>query len=247
LRPVQRNLYYLRQQFNSLMPDPLPTPHHASWFSSQRYFFLFLSLLTALIIYPYAENHHFGYYAFRIMGSAAIVFCVYAASFRRSLVIIAIALSIPAFAQRVLNLSVDDSALSILNIMLSFAFDAFIVIVIFRRVFGPARPTAQTIYGALCIYLLMGFGFASVYGMITLLDPHAFYLNPVVNTHAVPNRLDFIYYSYATITSLGGTGVTPVSGEARSVTVIEALVGVLYLAVLISRLVGAYRHPSNEA
>jgi hypothetical protein len=237
-------LYYLPQRFDSPMPDPHPaSPHHTSWFASRKYFLLFLSLFAALIIYPYAENHAFGYYAFRIMGSAAIVFCVYAASFRRSLVIIAIALSIPAFTHRILNLNASDSALSILNIVLSFAFDAFIVIVIFRRVFGPARPTAETIFGALCIYLLVGFGFASIYGMITLLDPHAFYLSPAVNTHTIPNRLDFIYYSYATITSLGGTGITPVSGEARSVTVIEALVGVLYLAVLISRLVGAYRRP----
>jgi len=217
---------------------------HPSWFASRKYFLLFVSLLAALIIYPYADNHHFGYYAFRILGTAAIFFSVYAASFRRSLVIIAIALSIPAFAQRVLNLSVDASSLSILNLVLSFAFDAFIVVVIFRRVFGPHQPTSETIFGALCIYLLVGFGFASVYGMLALLNPHAFYLDPVVNTHTIPDRLDFIYYSYATMTSLGGAGITPVTSEARAVTVIEALMGVLYLAVLISRLVGAYRHPS---
>ena len=221
------------------------SPHHTSWFASRKYFLLFLSLLAALIIYPYAENHGFGYYAFRIMGSAAIVFCVYAASFRRSLVIVAIALSIPAFTQRILNLSANASALSILNIVLSFSFDAFIVVVIFRRVFGPQKPTSETIFGALCIYLLLGFAFASIYGMLSLLDPRAFYLNPAVNTHSVPDRLDFVYYSYATMTSLGGAGITPVSGEARSVTVMEALIGVLYLAVLISRLVGAYRHPSE--
>lgn len=228
------------------MPEPRSvSAHHTSWFASRKYFLLFASLLAALVIYPFAENHHFGYYAFRIMGSAAIVFCVYAASFRRSLVVVAIALSIPAFSQHVLNLGVDASALSILNIVLSFAFDAFIVIVIFRRVFAPGQPTSETIFGALSIYLLVGFGFASVYGMIALLNPHAFYLDPVINAHSVPDRLDFIYYSYATITSLGGAGIIPVSGEARSVTVTEALIGILYLAVLISRLVGAYRHPSE--
>jgi hypothetical protein len=220
-----------------------PSFHGASALAARKYFLLFLSLLASLLIYPFAESNTFGYYAFRVLGTAAILFCVYAASFRRSLVLIAVALSIPAFAQRILNLSVDASALSILNIILSFAFDAFIVIVIFRRVFRPTQPTAETIFGALCIYLLIGFAFASIFGMISLLQPHSFYLDPLANTHSVPNRLDFIYYSFASMTSLGAAGITPVSGQARCVAVIEAIVGVLYLAVLISRLVGAYRHP----
>jgi Ion channel len=215
----------------------------ASALAARKYFLLFLALLASLLIYPFAENNTFGYYAFRVLGSAAILFCVYAASFRRSLVVIAVALSIPAFAQRILNLSVDASALSILNIALSFAFDAFIVVVIFRRVFARSQPSAETIFGALCIYLLIGFAFTSIFGMISLLQPHSFYLDPLTNTHSAPDRLDFIYYSFATMTSLGASGMTPVSGQARCLSVIEAIIGVLYLAVLISRLVSAYRHP----
>jgi len=47
------------------------------------------------------------------------------------------------------------------------------------------------------------------------------------------------------MTALGSAGITPVSGEARCLSVIEALLGVLYLAVLISRLIGAYRQPTG--
>jgi Ion channel len=173
----------------------------------------------------------------------AILFCVYAVSFRRGLLVVAAALAIPAFTQRVLNLTVDASALSILNIGLSFLFDAFVVVIIFRRVFGLSQPNAETIFGALCIYLLVGFAFASIYGMISLLNLRAFYLDPTTNSHSVPNRFDLVYYSFASLSSVGAAGITPVSGEARSITVIETIVGVLYLAVLISRLVGAYRHP----
>ncbi len=72
----------------------------------------------------------------------------------------------------------------------------------------------------------------------------AFYLDPVANVHAFPDRLDLVYYSFATMSSLGAAGIIPVSGEARCVSAIQAIVGVLYLAVLISRLVGAYRHPA---
>jgi uncharacterized membrane protein len=118
------------------------------------------------------------------------------------------------------------------------------VVVIFRRVFGTNQPNSETIFGALCIYLLLGFSFASLYGMAAALQPKAFYLDPLTNLHTIPDRFDFIYYSFATMTSLGSVGITAVSAPTRSLSVIEAIIGVLYLAVLIARLMGAYRYPS---
>jgi Ion channel len=211
--------------------------------AARKFLLLFLFLLGSLVLYPFAESNVVGYYAFRVFGSVVILFCIYAVSFRRWVVVAAAALAIPAFANRVLNLSVDASALSILNIVLSFLFDAFVVVIIFRRVFAAGQPTAETIFGALSIYLLVGFAFASIFGMISILNRQAFYLDPAVNHHAHPDRFDFVYYSYATMSSVGAVGITPVSGEARSMTVIEAIIGILYLVVLISRLVAAYRHP----
>ena len=213
--------------------------------AGRKFFLLFLFLLASLVLYPYAENSVLGYYVFRVLGSTAIVLCVYVVSFRRSLVVVALLLAVPTFLHRVLNLGAPSSWFSILNIVLSFLFDVFIVVVIFRRVFAPKQPNSETIFGALCIYLLAGFAFASIYGMVALLQPRAFYLDPLANVHTIPDRLDFIYYSFGTMTSLGASGIVPVSAEARSISVIEAIVGVLYLAVLISRLVGAYRHPTG--
>ena len=242
-----RPQYYLRQDCAPSMPHT----HQISFFfrlgteiSSRKFFILFVFLLASLLLYPYAESNMLGYYAFRVIGSTTIIVCVYAASFKRSLVIAAIILAVPAFLQRVLNLAVSASSLSILNIVLSFLFDVLIVAVILRRVVAPGKPNSETIFGALSVYLLVGFAFSSIYGMVGVLQPHSFYLDPLTNHHAHPDRMDFIYYSFATMTSLGAVGITPVSGEARSVSVIEAILGVLYLAVLISRLIGAYRHPT---
>jgi Ion channel len=217
---------------------------HARALAGRKFFLLFLFLSASLIFYPYAENKSFGYYAFRVLGSAVIVFCVYAVSFRRSLLVVAVVLAVPVFLHRVLNVSASAGSLSILNIALSFVFDVFIAIVIFRRVFAPCQPNSETIFGALSIYLLVGFAFASIYGMIAAIQSRAFYLDPVANVHALPDRLDLVYYSFATMSSLGAAGIIPVSGEARCVSAIQAIAGVLYLAVLISRLVGAYRHPA---
>jgi uncharacterized membrane protein len=129
--------------------------------------------------------------------------------------------------------------------VLSFVFDILIVVVIFHHVFAREQAKSETIFGALCIYLLVGFSFASVYGMVAAFQPNAFYLDPRTNLHTVPGRFDFIYYSFGTMTSLGAAGITPVSPQARSVSVLEAILGVLYLAVLIATLIGSYRPNPN--
>jgi hypothetical protein len=214
--------------------------------TGHRFFLLFVFLLATLILYPYAEASHFGFYAFRLIGSFAILISVYAAKIHRSLLILAIALAIPALVQRIALPKADASALSTSNIILSFLFDIIIVVVIFRHVFAGERPNSETIFGALCIYLLVGFSFASVYGLVAAFQPNAFFLDPHTNLHALPDRFDFIYYSFCTMTSLGASGITAVTAQARSVSVLESILGVLYLAVLIARLMGAYR-PNQSA
>jgi hypothetical protein len=214
---------------------------HKSALTGHRFFLLFLFLLATLILYPYAEASRFGYYALRVLGSAAILLSVYAANFRRSLLVFALLLAIPALFQHILLPKVFANSFSMINIALSFIFDIFVVVVIFRRVFARAEVNSETVFGALCIYLLVGFIFASVYGLVGALQSNAFYLDPHTNLHTVPDRFDFIYYSFGTMTSLGVAGITAVSGQARSVSLLEAILGVLYLAVLIARLIGAYR------
>lgn len=201
---------------------------------------LFVLLLAYLVLYPYGQHTGLPYLAFRIFGIGVTVLSVYAVSFRRGFVLFALVLAIPALAQRILLPRADAGAVPLVSIVLGFAFDLFIVAVISHRVFIKDEPTREAIFGALCVYLLVGFSFASVNGMLATMQPHAFYLDPILNAHSVPDRFDLIYYSFATLTCLGAGGITPVSAQARSVSIIEALLGVLYLAVLISRLLTAY-------
>lgn len=215
--------------------------------TGHKFFLLFVFLLGYLIFYPYTQNNRWGYYAFRMLAIAITLLSVYAISFRRSLVFVGMALAVPALVEHLRIVQWDASVRSILTISLTLAFDAFIIVIIFRRVFVHGKPNSETISGALCIYLLVGFGFASIYRLLAVVQPHAFYLNPTTNLHADPNRFDLIYYSFGTMTSLGSAGIIPISDQARSLTVIEAVLGVLYLAVLISRLVGTYRTVTHES
>ncbi len=219
-------------------------PERESAITGHRFFLLFVFLLATLILFPYAEASHFGSYAFRVIGSVAILVSVYAANVHRGLLIFAIVLAIPALFERIVLPKVNGHSFYVFNIVLTLVFDVVIVVVIFRHVLA-AEPTSETIFGALCLYLLVGFTFASVYGLLAAFQPNAFYLDPRTNLHSVPDRFDFIYYSFGTMTSLGAAGITPVSTQARSFSILEAILGVLYLAVLIAGLIGAYRPKSR--
>jgi Ion channel len=223
--------------------------HHGllTIFDKHRFLLLFLFLLVTLIVYPYTEHRGFGFYAFRALGSTVIALSVYVVSFRRGLAVVALILAIPALVQHLVQPSLGAGFLPLVNLVLSFAFDLWIVVVIFRRVFADVRITSETIFGALCIYLLNGMSFASVYGLVADLQPKAFFLDPLVNRHIVPDRFDLIYYSFGMMTQLGAAGITAVTDQARSLSVLEAILGQLYLAVLISRLVAAYRMQTRVA
>ncbi|HTF65139.1 MAG TPA: ion channel [Edaphobacter sp.] len=232
------------------MPDDAiqSTPHPKKASSaSRRFFLLFLFLLGNLILYPFAEGTGIGYYLFRTSAYAVVLLSIYAVSFRRTLLVLVIALAAPATIHHLFLTPNDASIFSIINTVLSLVFDGLIVVVIFRKVFARGRVNAETIYGALCIYLLIGFAFAGIYGLIWAIRPGSIYLNPTLNTHLTPNRFDFVYYSFATMTSLGSAGITPVAGQARSISVMEAITGILYLAVLISRLMADYRDHNSSA
>ena len=136
---------------SSTASDPAQTP------TGHKFFLLFLLLLAILVLYPYLQNEGFGYFAFRVVGGAGILVAVYAIRLRRTLLILALLLAVPAVLERMLPRHTDAGALSILSTVLGFVFDVFIVVVIFRRVFATDQPNSETIFGALCIYLLVGF------------------------------------------------------------------------------------------
>jgi hypothetical protein len=216
--------------------------------TGHRFLLLFIFLLAYVVFYPYSEGSS-GYVPFRVLSGLILALSVYAVSFRRGLALAALILAVPTAGQRVFHPVMSSSFFPMVSLILGFAFDVWVVVAIFRHVFARVRITSETIFGALCIYLLNGLTFSNIYGLLATLQPKAFLLDPASNRHAIPDRFDLIYYSFGMMTQLGAAGITAVSDQARSLSLLEAILGQLYLAVLISRLVGAYRRapvPNEE-
>jgi hypothetical protein len=103
------------------------------------------------------------------------------------------------------------------------------------RILHHTRVTTQTVLGALCIYILIGLIFANADYGVQLVSGHSFFAQP---GHHGP--ADFAYFSYITMATVGYGDLTPAVGLPRTNAVLEALMGQIFLVVLVARLVGMY-------
>jgi hypothetical protein len=114
------------------------------------------------------------------------------------------------------------------------------VIMVVRRVLAKRTVTIQSIYGALSAYIIIGLMFASGFAAVSHLTTTDFFVN---NEQANPQT--FQYFSFTTLTTLGYGDFTAAGNGGRSIAVLEALTGQIFLATLVARLVAAYRTPDR--
>ena len=96
------------------------------------------------------------------------------------------------------------------------------------------------IMGGACAFVLIGIVWAYIYYLLEIFQPNSFKAAEPLGD----DLGDFMYYSFVTLTTLGYGDVLAVSKQARGLTILEAIIGQLYLAIMISRLVS--RHTSDS-
>jgi hypothetical protein len=91
----------------------------------------------------------------------------------------------------------------------------------------------HTMFGVLCIYLLLGMLFAFTYGVVGAVSA-----NPFFAQHAAESTKNFLYFSFVTITTVGYGDLTAGTHLGRSLAIAEALVGQIYLVTVVAAIVG---------
>lgn len=134
---------------------------------------------------------------------------------------------------------------STLNAGASFLSLSSMAAVMLAHVFRAGPVTAHRVQGAVGAYLLLGLACAEAYLLIEILSPGSFSF--ASSRHGHPLLSDFTYLSFTTLTTLGYGDSTAVNTFARAICVSEALVGQLYPAILIARLVSLQLQPHPVA
>ena len=208
----------------------------ALMFSSTQYkmFNFMVSILLLLILSAVLEGTEYGFIVVNTMSSIVFFLGVYAVGRNRRTLLILIILGLPWFLS---EWAFTKSSRTIFTSMLFFI---FVTATILEHILKTKEVTTDTLYGAVCVYLLLGIMWASIYGFLEYITPGAVFKGSGgdINTKLTTNEL--IYYSYSTLATLGYGDITSVTPVGRILSVLEAVFGQLYIAFLVARLISIY-------
>jgi hypothetical protein len=206
-----------------------------------KYTYLLVSLLFLFLISPLFEGLYVANFIVSIFFFAVLVSAVYALSQNKGLFVFSILLLCPALVGNWSVFFVESLSLEVIGRSFSALFLAYSAICMMNHVFREDHVTTDTIAGAICVYLLIGLTWAYLYSVTELLLPGSFIFEPF--TTRSPGSLVhdksslFFYYSFVTLTTLGYGDISPITPPARSLSMLEAMIGPIYLTVLVARLV----------
>ena len=98
-----------------------------------------------------------------------------------------------------------------------------------------ASISTETVLGAICVYLLIGFSFSFIYSGVAYVSSTPFFAGL---SEASSN--DYLFFSYSTLTTVGYGNLVPAGSVGQTFAMLEALFGQIYLVIVVARLVSLW-------
>ncbi|MGD9330639.1 MAG: potassium channel family protein [Desulfobacterales bacterium] len=200
-----------------------------------RFSILLATLMLLLLIFPFLDHFQLTGLTklLQVFTTLILIASVHAVSENRRQVILAVLVIAPAIAlgwgSELLQVRMSQVGAGIMQIIAL----GFIAYKILGYALRGGRVDHEKVAAAVCAYLLLGVVWADLFELVNILIPVSF-------NSTLLSAKDFLYYSFVTLSTLGYGDITPVKGPAQALAYTEALVGQLYLTVLVARLVGLY-------
>jgi hypothetical protein len=205
----------------------------------------FLSALILLIVTgPFIDELEYGILIESVLMTLVMFSAVMAIGGRRSTLIWSSVLVIPALAGKWVNYFNPDLAPPEVFLGAAVLFTVYVVLHLFGFILRAPRVNMEILCAAAANYLMLGLLWAFGYILVARVNPDAFVVNYGTSAGHVMKGANSIYFSFATLCTVGYGDIVPVSSVARMLAVLEAIVGMFYLTMLIARLVALY---SSEA
>ena len=210
---------------------------NAQKLSETRFLILLILILLMLVLTPFLDEFVQTRILRDVFLTAIFIFIIYSIRLKRSQAIIAFVLVLPLIVATWSAYFVEIKTLSLLTRIFGVLFFAYAAINILRIVAKSEEVTRETIFAAIVAYLLIALMWAFLYMILELVSPGSFSF-PEMGFREESMR--FEYFSFITITTLGYGDITPLTNQASALTLIEAVVGQIYLVVLVAWLVGMH-------
>ena len=136
-----------------------------------------------------------------------------------------------------INILFFDNNQSVSQYFLKILIVSITIVELFREIFKTKKIDSHIISSAISIYVLVGIFWYLLFMFLLMIDPDSF---DIRNFNPEMVSIDMIYFSFTTLTTLGYGDITPVSYTAKMWSITEAMMGVMFLAVMISRVVSLF-------
>jgi voltage-gated potassium channel len=200
-----------------------------------RFLILLLSLFGMMVLIPMLEGFVSLTILMDIFLTIVFVSCIFAVSNKNRVILITFLLALPMFISIWIPGIERFPILALTFDFMGILFMAFVVVSILSFLFKERKVSVNIIFASIVAYLLLAVMWVFIYQAIEILHPGSFLLPEHITDEA---RSVFSYYSFVTITTLGYGDITPITGVARGFSALEAVVGQIYLVVLVARLIG---------
>lgn len=212
---------------------------------------LFASLLALTVLTPLTARAAYARGISDLLVQVALVCSVMAISDHRRLLWAASGLGVAAFGATGLFYLTDSESVMQAALLLDALFFAFLAGAFLVEILQSMEITTDRLFGALCVYVLLGIVWSFLHLSIYVANHEAYDMPAPLEAEAAAAAhtshpadqsplTTFIYFSFVTLTTLGYGDMHPLSQTARTASWLEAVVGQLFLAVLIARLVGLH-------
>jgi hypothetical protein len=203
----------------------------------ERFLSLLIFIIAMIIVGPLFEEFVGLSILIDVLWTAIFVSAIYAISQKKLHILIAVLLALPMLGAIWTKYFVQHKALIVVGSLCGAAFFLFSIIQMLIFIYSQKEVTRDLIIGAAVVYLFMALMWAFIFVVVETLHPGSFNLPEGLDVVATRQ---FVYYSFVTLTTLGYGDITPITGLARSLCILEAVTGQLYLVVQVAWLVGVH-------
>jgi uncharacterized membrane protein len=223
--------------------DRGPLKPRADWRLAARSTYLLIAQLGMLFLYPFfLDDSLLHRLVLGLLNMLILVAAAFAASeTRRAFLLVVVFLGLPAFGLQVAFFLTNNQLIGDLFYLTYAVLYVITIAHVLRYALQPGDVSADKIHGAIAGYILTAMLWTSIYVFVDHLKPGSFSINGAGSDTHLMTPMDFLYFSFATLTTTGYGDIVPVSAHARSLAILEQLAGTFYIAILIARLTGLYQ------
>jgi len=207
---------------------------------------LLVALAVLLIAAPFLEELEGGRLLLSVLFSLVLLAAVFAVANRKRSLLIALVLAIPAITARWVSYFRPDLLHPSVFLVCALLLLAFVIGHLLLFILRAPVVNVEVLCASIAVYLMLGLTWTVAYWLVDQVTPSgAFSFNTDRNVHSI-NGFNGIYFSFITLSTVGYGDITPVSRAARWLAALEAMTGLLYVAVLIARLVSLYSRTNSD-